>query len=132
MDALLYFAPIAGICALLFAFYLIRRITAMDAGNARMQEIAAAIHAGAMAFLGRQYKTLVIFILIIVVIISVVGLLTTGADSLKPATAIAFAIGAACSILAGNIGMRIATKANVRTANAALTTVSGRFTPRLT
>ena len=54
MDALLYFAPIAGICALLFAFYLIRRITAMDAGNARMQEIAAAIHAGAMAFLGRQ------------------------------------------------------------------------------
>lgn len=119
MDALLYFAPIAGICALLFAFYLIRRITAMDAGNARMQEIAAAIHAGAMAFLGRQYKTLVIFILIIVVIISVVGLLTTGADSLKPATALAFAIGAACSILAGNIGMRIATKANVRTANAA-------------
>ena len=114
-------APIAGLIALLFAFYLIRRITKMEPGNERMQEIAEAIHSGAMAFLKRQYKTLVIFILVIVVIISIIGLFTSGEGSLKWETAVAFAIGACCSILAGNIGMRIATKANVRTANAAHT-----------
>lgn len=110
---------VAGVLALLFAFYLTARINKVTPGNSRMQEIASAIHSGAMAFLGRQYKTLVIFVLALAVIICVAGLLTSGEDSLQPATAIAFVIGAFCSILAGNIGMRVATKANVRTANAA-------------
>ena len=118
---MLYLAPIAGLIALIFAFVLIKRIGNMDEGNDRMKEIAASIHSGAMAFLNRQYKTLIIFIVIIIAIISVVGLVTQGEDSLKPETAIAFAVGAFCSILAGNIGMRVATKANVRTANAAHT-----------
>ena len=68
-----------------------------------------------------RYKTLVIFIIVIIAVISIVGVGTQGEDSLKPETAIAFAIGALCSILAGFIGMSIATKANVRTANAAYT-----------
>ncbi|MDO4581843.1 MAG: sodium-translocating pyrophosphatase [Bacillota bacterium] len=121
MGSLVFLAPIAGVLALCFAIYLISRITKMDEGSERMKEIAAAIHSGAMAFLKRQYRTLIIFVLIIIVIISVIGLVTTGEGSLKPETAIAFAVGAFCSILAGNIGMRIATRANVRTANAAYT-----------
>ncbi len=121
MSTLTYLAPIAGLLALVFAFYLIQRISKMEPGNDRMKEIAEAIHSGAMAFLKRQYKTLIIFVLIIIAIISIIGLATSGEGSLKWQTAVAFAIGAFCSILAGNIGMRIATKANVRTANAAYT-----------
>ena len=121
MNALLYLAPVAGIVALVFAFYLINRINRMDPGNERMREISGAITAGAMAFLKRQYKTLIIFILVIICVICVIGLVTTGEGSLNPWTALSFAIGAFCSILAGNIGMRVATKANVRTANAAYT-----------
>ncbi len=121
MNWITILAPIAGICALLFAYFLIIKIKRMDPGTSRMKEIAANIHSGAMAFLKRQYKTLVIFIIVIIAVISIVGLVTQGEDSLKPETAIAFAIGALCSILAGFIGMSIATKANVRTANAAYT-----------
>ncbi|MBQ9992741.1 MAG: sodium-translocating pyrophosphatase, partial [Firmicutes bacterium] len=109
----------AGVVALLFAYYLAAKIGKAPAGNARMQEIAGAIHSGAMAFLGRQYKTLAIFVLLLAAVIFAAGLLTKGADSLQPTTAIAFIIGAICSILAGFIGMSVATKANVRTANAA-------------
>ncbi|MCL2496192.1 MAG: sodium/proton-translocating pyrophosphatase, partial [Clostridiales bacterium] len=116
-----YLGPITGALALLFAFYLTKRVNAVDPGNERMQEIAAAIHTGAMAYLRRQYRTLIFFVLILVAVFCLVGFITSGPDSMKPQTAIAFAIGAFCSILAGNIGMRVATKANVRTANAAYT-----------
>lgn len=121
MEWIRIIAPIAGIIALFFAFYLIKKVTRMDAGTDKMKEIAGNIHAGAMAFLRRQYKTLIIFVVIIIIVISVVGLLTQGENSLKWQTGIAFAAGALCSILAGFIGMSIATKANVRTANAAHT-----------
>ncbi len=119
MNSMYYLAPIAGALALVFAFVLTKRIASVDAGNDRMKEIAAAITSGAMAFLGRQYRTLIVFVLALIAVITIIGLVSTGEDSLKPQTAIAFAIGAFCSILAGNIGMRVATKANVRTANAA-------------
>ncbi|MDK2824167.1 MAG: K(+)-stimulated pyrophosphate-energized sodium pump [Clostridia bacterium] len=112
-------APLAGILALLFAFYLTTKISKVHAGNKTMQEIAEAIHEGAMAFLFREYKTLVIFVIILAAIIFAAGAFTQGQDSLQPQTAVAFIIGAACSTLAGYIGMNIATKANVRTANAA-------------
>ncbi|MGI5892571.1 MAG: sodium-translocating pyrophosphatase [Bacillota bacterium] len=112
---------VIGIIALLVAFVLSKLIGTVDAGTERMKEIAAAIHAGAMAFLGRQYRTLIIFIICFAAIISIVGFITPGAESLQPATAITFVIGAFCSIMAGNIGMRVATKANVRTAHAAAT-----------
>ena len=116
---MMYLAPVAGILALLFAFVLVRRVTAMEVGNEKMQEICKNIHDGAMAFLKRQYKTLIIFVVLVAIIIFAIGMMTEGEGSMDPMTAVAFVIGAFCSILAGNIGMRIATKANARTANAA-------------
>jgi len=116
-------AGLAGVLALIFAVVLVKRINKVEPGNDRMKEIAHAIHEGAMAFLGRQYKVLIIFVIVMGGIIAIAGALTpsTGPEDLRPTTAIAFVIGAICSVLAGNIGMRIATKANVRTANAAQT-----------
>lgn len=114
-----YWAPIAGVVALLFAFYLANRINKVAPGNDTMKEIAHAIHEGAMAFLFREYKTLVIFVIAVAAFIVVAGIMTPGAESLQPQTAIAFVIGAVCSVCAGYIGMNVATKANVRTANAA-------------
>ncbi len=114
-----FWAPLAGVAALLFAFYLTQRINKVSPGNERMQEIAAAIHEGAMAFLFRQYKTLVVFVIVVAAVILTAGFMTTGTESLQPETAIAFVIGAICSVTAGYIGMNVATKANVRTANAA-------------
>lgn len=119
MFPLEYLAPIAGVVALIFAYVLIIRINNADPGTDVMKEIAAAIQEGAMAFLKRQYSTLIVFVIILAAIIVVAGYMTPGADSLQPATALAFITGAFCSGVAGFIGMRVATKANVRTANAA-------------
>ena len=112
------YVPLAGILALAFAFYLSQKVMRVEPGNARMIEIAAAISEGAKAYLTRQYKTLVFFVVGLAAIIFFAGTMTSG---LKPETAVAFVIGALCSSLAGIIGMTIATKANVRTANAAQT-----------
>ncbi|MFZ5754687.1 MAG: sodium-translocating pyrophosphatase, partial [Bacillota bacterium] len=114
-----FWAPLAGVVALFFAFYLANRINSVSAGNKTMEEIAHAIHEGAMAFLFREYKTLVVFVAALAAVIFVAGIMTHGAESLQPETAVAFVIGAICSVLAGYIGMNVATKANVRTANAA-------------
>lgn len=101
-----------GVIALLFAYYLTSsKINNVSAGNDRMVEISTYIQEGAMAFLTREYKTLVIFAGVLAVLIAV------GLKSIP--TAIAFLIGATFSSLAGFIGMKVATKANVRTANAA-------------
>lgn len=118
MD-LSYLAPIAGLVALLFAFYLAGRINRAEAGTSRMQEIASAIHEGAMAFLMREYKTLVFFVIAMAALIAILGFVTHGEGSLQPSTAIAYIVGTICSIGAGYIGMNVATKANVRTASAA-------------
>lgn len=114
-----YLAPIAGIIALLFAFYLANKVNRADPGTPRMQEIADAIHEGAMAFLKREYRTLVVFVLALAAIIAILGYVTQGEGSLQPATAVAYLVGTICSVTAGYIGMNVATKANVRTANAA-------------
>ena len=119
MNLLLYFALPSGILALLFAGRLIRQIKHMAPGSDRMMEISAAIATGAQSFLKRQYKTLFLFVFLMVAVLFSAGLLLDGKASLPPETAVAFVLGAFCSILAGNIGMRTATKANVRTANAA-------------
>ncbi len=118
MNNLAVFAPLAGVLGLLFAFYLANRISRSDPGTARMQEIAEAIHEGAMAFLGREYRSLVIFVISMALIIFLVGILTP-AESMRPQTAIAFVLGAIASVTAGYMGMNVATRANVRTANAA-------------
>jgi K(+)-stimulated pyrophosphate-energized sodium pump len=114
-----YLAPVAGIVALLFAFYLASKVSRADAGTPQMQEISDAIHEGAMAFLMREYRTLVVFVIALAAVIAILGFVTHGEESLQPATAIAYLVGTVCSIGAGYIGMNVATKANVRTANAA-------------
>ncbi|MBP2019352.1 K(+)-stimulated pyrophosphate-energized sodium pump [Symbiobacterium terraclitae] len=116
MASLAWTAPVAGALALLTAYLLASKINRQDPGTPRMREIAAAIHDGAMAFLNREYRTLVYFVLALAAIIVIAGFTT---DAMQWQTAIAFVTGAVCSILAGNFGMRVATQANVRTANAA-------------
>lgn len=105
-------APIAGVLALLFAFYKASNVSKAQPGNERMKEISSYIHEGAMAFLEREYKSVFIFA---VVMFIVLGL------AISWPTALAFAVGALFSVLAGYVGMTVATKANVRTANAAMT-----------
>ncbi len=120
MEQFWWLAPVAGILALLMAYTLANKVTRQDAGDARMQEIAKAIREGAMAFLGREYRTLSVFVAVMAVIIAVVGFMTPS-EVMKPETAIAYVVGALTSVLAGYFGMRVATKANVRTAAAART-----------
>ena len=101
---------ITGLLALAVAYMLTAGIAKSSAGNARMQEIAGYIHEGAMAFLYREYKYLAVFIVVVAVLISAF---------LQVSTAICFVSGAIFSILTGYFGMIAATKANVRTAEAA-------------
>ena len=112
MDKIIWLAPLFAAVALLFALYKARYVSKCDAGNSRMQEIAAAIAEGASAFLRAEYRILAIFIVVLFVLIAIF---------INIGTAVCFVIGACFSILAGFFGMRVATKANVRTANAALT-----------
>ena len=111
MEMLLYLVPVFGILGLLFAAYLAARVGRQDAGNDRMKEIAAAISDGAQAFLTAEYKILVIFVAVLFVLI--------GFGIGNWITAVCFVVGALFSTLAGFCGMKVATKANVRTANAA-------------
>jgi K(+)-stimulated pyrophosphate-energized sodium pump len=103
-------APVFGIAGLLMAFAVYRYVVAQPAGSGAMTDIAEAIETGAMAFLRKEYSILVWFIVVVSVLLS----LGIGAR-----TALAFISGAVCSMLAGLIGMKAATKANVRTAQAA-------------
>jgi K(+)-stimulated pyrophosphate-energized sodium pump len=119
----------AGIVAVLFALYLARDVLSRDAGTKEMQDVAGTIFEGAVAFIRRQYTTIAILALVAAVVIGVVITLVETADvadvpSLAGApigirTAIAFLVGATCSMASGIIGMYISVKANVRTASAA-------------
>ncbi len=109
-SSLLYISPALGVCGLLFAYYLATRINKMDPGTDRMKEIASYIQEGAMAFLRRQYRAMVVFVGVLAVIITI---------GINYQTALCFINGAFFSVLAGYFGMKVATKANVRTANAA-------------
>ena len=111
MDSLIWLAPALAVVALLFAFYKISFVSKQDAGTDRMKEISSAISDGARAFLFAEYKILAIFVAVLFIAIGF------GLNSWI--TAVCFLCGAAFSILAGYIGMNVATKANVRTANAA-------------
>ncbi len=111
MNFILIAAPLTGVVALLFAFYKASTINKVSPGNDRMKEISTYIQEGAMAFLSRQYKSLAIFIVLLFIVLALLINITT---------AITFLFGAAFSILAGYFGMKVATKANVRTANAAM------------
>ena len=111
MDALVWLAPALSVVALLFAAYKALYVSKAPAGNERMQEIASAIAEGANAFLMSEYKILAIFIAALFVLIALF---------IDLGTAICFLVGALFSIGAGFFGMKVATRANVRTANAAM------------
>ena len=111
MNNYMYLVPVAAVLALLFATYLAAKVNRQDEGTERMKEIAGAIAEGARAFLTAEYKILVIFVLVLFVLI--------GFGIGSWVTAVCFVIGALFSTIAGYCGMTVATKANVRTANAA-------------
>lgn len=110
MNNMLLIAIVSAVLALLFAFYLSSTISKKGVGNDKMKEISSYIHEGAMAFLMREYKTLIIFIIALFVVLAV---------GINILTAVCFLIGATFSTLSGYFGMMVATKANVRTTNAA-------------
>ena len=116
---LFYLVPAFGVLALLYTFLKSAWVTKQEAGNDRMREIATYIAEGAMAFLKAEYKVLGYFVVIAAILLAVMGY-----SSSHWLIAVAFIIGAFFSALAGFIGMRIATKANVRTAHAARTSLS--------
>ena len=107
---LLIVAPVVGIVALAVALGLAKWIGGVDAGNDRMKEISGYIHEGAMAFLKREYKTMIIVVVALTIILGI---------AINWTTAILYVFGAAFSVLAGFFGMQVATKGNVRTASAA-------------
>ncbi|MDY6930499.1 MAG: sodium-translocating pyrophosphatase [Halobacteriota archaeon] len=111
VSELLLIAPISAILALIFAGILSLRIKRQEIGSDKMKEISKAIHDGAMVFLNQEYRTLIVFVLILALVLAFA--LEDG-----PTMALTFVIGAFFSALAGNIGMRVATAANARTANA--------------
>ncbi|MBE2289526.1 MAG: sodium-translocating pyrophosphatase [Chitinophagaceae bacterium] len=118
---LFYLVPAFGVLALLYTFVKSAWVSKQDAGNERMTEISKYIAEGAMAFLKAEYKILTYFVIIAGLLLAFMGYSNPKSS---PVIALAFVIGAVFSALAGYIGMRIATKANVRTAEAARTSLS--------
>ncbi len=122
------FILLIGLLSLVVAKFIADAVTKTQTGNAKMQEIAAAIHEGAMAFLTREYKTMGWFIVIMgTVIFFFLDHPKTTTINEGPWTALAFVIGSVASIASGYVGMKIATKANVRTAHAAQTSLANAF-----
>jgi K(+)-stimulated pyrophosphate-energized sodium pump len=121
MDKLIYLVPVMGAIGLLYTFIKFAWVSKQDAGNERMQEISRYIAEGAMAFLKAEWKILSYFVILAAILLAFMGYSNPHSHW---AIAIAFIIGAVLSATAGYIGMRSATKANVRTAQAARTSLS--------
>jgi K(+)-stimulated pyrophosphate-energized sodium pump len=121
MNNLLYLIPAFGLIGLLYTFVKFNWVSKQDAGNDRMKEISNYIAEGAMAFLRAEWKILGYFVAIVSILLAIMALANPASHW---SIAIAFIIGAVFSATAGYIGMKIATKANVRTANAARTSLS--------
>jgi K(+)-stimulated pyrophosphate-energized sodium pump len=114
-----YLIPLFGVFGLLYAFWKTSWVSKQDPGTERMQRIAKSIAEGAMAFLKAEYKVLVIFVLAVAILLGISG----NTEASSPLIALSFIVGAFCSALAGYIGMNVATKANVRTTQAARTSM---------
>jgi len=116
MEHIVNFLPAFGIAALLFIIWKSAWVTKQEVGDKKMARIAKSISDGAMSFLKAEYKVLGIFVIAVAILLFFKGSWEEGSHWM---VALSFVIGAVCSGLAGFIGMRIATKANVRTTNAA-------------
>ncbi len=119
ITSLTLIMPIFGILALGYAWYKSGWVNKQDPGNERMVEIGGFVREGAMAFLGREYRVLAVFVVVVAILLGVSNAMS--GDALMGLTAFSFIIGAICSALAGFLGMRIATAANIRTAHGART-----------
>ncbi len=120
MELLVKILPAFGVLALLFVWIKNAWVTKQDAGNEKMTTIAKHIAEGAMSFLKAEYKILAIFVVAVAVLLFFKGNAEEGSHGM---VAVSFIVGAICSALAGFIGMRVATKANVRTTQAARTSL---------
>ena len=120
MNNLFYAVPAMGIVGLIYTLIKFNWVSKQDAGNEKMNEISTHIADGAMAFLKAEWKILSYFVVIVALLLAFMS--QTNPNS-HWSIAIAFIIGAICSATAGYIGMKIATKANVRTAQAARTSL---------
>lgn len=116
---LIYMIPILGIVALIFTFIRSSWVSKQEIGTPQMKIIADNISKGAMAFLRAEYKVLAIFVVAVAILLGISG----NSNDSSPLIALSFVLGAVCSALAGFIGMKVATKANVRTTNAARTSL---------
>ena len=121
MDKLIYVVPVLGLVGLFYTFIKFNWVSKQDAGNDKMQEISKHIADGAMAFLKAEWKILGYFVVIVGILLAVMASANPHSHWL---IAVAFVIGAVFSATAGYIGMKVATKANVRTAQAARTSLS--------
>ena len=119
MQNIIYYLPIFGALGLLYVVWKSAWVAKQDAGTDKMKKIAQHISDGAMAFLKAEYKVLIIFVACVSVLLAV----TADSQTSSPLVGVSFALGAFSSALAGYIGMRVATKANVRTTNAARTSL---------
>lgn len=121
MENLIYLVPAMAVVGLLYTFVKFNWVSKQDAGNDRMKEISDYIATGAMAFLKAEWKILGYFVVVVAILLGVMAMANPNSHW---SIAIAFVIGAVFSATAGYIGMRIATKSNVRTAQAARTSLS--------
>ena len=121
MDKLIYLVPAMGVIGLLYTLVKFKWVSQQDAGSERMQEISRYIAEGAMAFLKAEWKILGYFVVIVSILLAVMA---SANPNSHYSIAFAFILGAVFSATAGYIGMRIATKANVRTAQAARTSLA--------
>ena len=119
-DLLAWLVPLSGVLALGYAFLRSNWVNKQPVGTDRMAEIARDIQEGAAAFLRREYRVLAVFVIVVAALLLVANL---GRADSSPLIALSFVVGALCSALAGFFGMRVATKANVRTTNAARTSL---------
>lgn len=120
-NSLFYAVPAMGIIGLLYTLVKFFWVSKQDAGTDRMKEISTYIAEGAMAFLKAEYKILTYFVIIVAILLAIMGYSDSNSHW---SIAIAFILGAFFSASAGFIGMKVATKANVRTAHAARTSLS--------
>ncbi len=120
MELIVNYLPLFGVLALVFVFIKNAWVSKQEVGNEKMSNIAKHIADGAMSFLKAEYKVLSIFVVAVAILLYFKGTYEEGSNGM---VALSFVVGAICSALAGFIGMKVATKANVRTTNAARTSL---------